>query len=43
VLEASIHWGHFPTEDIARKSWMFRSTGLGLANLASLLMEMGCL
>jgi ribonucleoside-diphosphate reductase alpha chain len=41
VLEASIHWGHFPTEDIARKSWMFRSTGLGLANLASLLMEMG--
>ena len=41
VLEASIHWGHFPTADIARKTWLFRSTGLGMANLASLLMEMG--
>jgi ribonucleoside-diphosphate reductase alpha chain len=41
VLEASIHWGHFPTADIARKTWVFRSTGLGLANLASLLMELG--
>jgi len=41
VLEASIHWGHFPTPDIARKSWLFRSTGLGIANLAALLMEMG--
>lgn len=41
VLEASIHWGHFPTEDIARKTFLFRSTGLGLANLASLLMALG--
>lgn len=41
VLEASIHWGHFPTEDIARKTWLFRSTGLGMANLASLLMTIG--
>ncbi len=40
VLEASIHWGQFPTEDIARKTWLFRSTGLGMANLASLLMAM---
>ncbi len=23
VLEASIHWGHFPTPDIARKTWLF--------------------
>jgi ribonucleoside-diphosphate reductase alpha chain len=41
VLEASIHWGQFPTPDIARKTWLFRSTGLGIANLASLLMVLG--
>ncbi|NLW12238.1 MAG: vitamin B12-dependent ribonucleotide reductase [Clostridiaceae bacterium] len=41
VLEASIHWGQFPTEDIARKTWIFRTTGLGMANLASLLMASG--
>ncbi len=41
VLESSIHWGHFPTADIARKTWLFRSTGLGMANLASLLMALG--
>ena len=41
VLEASVHWGQFPTEDIARKTYVFRTTGLGLANLASLLMVMG--
>jgi len=41
MLEASIHWGQFPTEDIARKTYLFRATGLGLANAASLLMVMG--
>ncbi len=41
ALEASIHWGHFPTEDIARKSYMFRTTGAGLANTASLFLAMG--
>ncbi|MBZ9636542.1 vitamin B12-dependent ribonucleotide reductase [Clostridium sp. FP1] len=41
ILEASIHWGQFPTEDIARKTHLFRSTGLGIANLSSLLMVMG--
>ena len=41
LLEASIIWGQFPTEDIARKTYMFRSTGLGIANLASLLMALG--
>ncbi|HHU07837.1 MAG TPA: vitamin B12-dependent ribonucleotide reductase [Clostridiaceae bacterium] len=41
VLEASIHWGQFPTEDIAHKTWVFRTTGLGLSNLASLLMSQG--
>ena len=41
VLESSIHWGQFPTEDIARKTYLFRTTGLGLSNLASLFMVMG--
>ncbi|MGH4138843.1 vitamin B12-dependent ribonucleotide reductase [Clostridium sp.] len=41
VLEASIHWGQFPTEDIARKTYLFRTTGLGISNLSSLLMVMG--
>lgn len=41
VLEATIHWGQFPTEEIARKSYMFRTTGLGYANLGALLMCMG--
>jgi ribonucleoside-diphosphate reductase alpha chain len=41
ALEASIHFGQFPTEDIARKTYLFRTTGLGIANIASLLMVMG--
>lgn len=41
LLEASIHWGQFPTPDIARKTHVFRTTGLGIANLASLLMSAG--
>lgn len=41
ALEASIHWGQFPTPAIARKTWAFRATGLGLANLASLFMSAG--
>ncbi|HZK34041.1 MAG TPA: vitamin B12-dependent ribonucleotide reductase [Bacillota bacterium] len=41
VLEASIHWGQFPTEQIARRSHLFRTTGLGPANLASILMARG--
>jgi ribonucleoside-diphosphate reductase alpha chain len=41
ALEASVRWGQFPTEDIARKTYMFRTTGLGVANLASLLMAYG--
>ncbi len=40
VLESTIHWGQFPTEDIARKSYMFRTTGLGLTNMGALLMSM---
>ncbi|MBV7275526.1 vitamin B12-dependent ribonucleotide reductase [Clostridium sp. PL3] len=41
ILEASIHWGQYPTEDIARKTYMFRPTGLGISNIASLFMVMG--
>lgn len=41
LLEASIQWGQFPTPDIARKTYVFRTTGLGIANLASLLMASG--
>ncbi|WP_312653050.1 vitamin B12-dependent ribonucleotide reductase [Proteiniclasticum sp.] len=41
LLESSIHWGQFPTVDIARKTYMFRTTGLGIANSASLLMALG--
>lgn len=41
ALEASIHWGQYPTEDIARKTYMFRTTGLGIANIAALFMVMG--
>ena len=41
ALEASIAWGQFPTKDIARKTYRFRATGLGMSNLASLLMAKG--
>lgn len=41
VLEASIYWGQSPTEDIARKTYMFRTTGLGISNIASLFMAAG--
>ncbi|MEG2353145.1 MAG: vitamin B12-dependent ribonucleotide reductase [Clostridium sp.] len=41
ALEASVHWGNFPTADICRKTHLFRTTGLGLANISSLLMVMG--
>ncbi|HHT66134.1 MAG: vitamin B12-dependent ribonucleotide reductase [Caldicoprobacterales bacterium] len=41
VLEASIHWGQFPTKQIALRSHLFRTTGLGPANLSSVLMAAG--
>ncbi|HHU12097.1 MAG TPA: vitamin B12-dependent ribonucleotide reductase [Clostridiaceae bacterium] len=41
VLESSIAGGQFPTEAIARKTYLFRTTGLGIANLAALLMACG--
>jgi len=41
VLEATIHRGQFPTRDIARRSYKFRTTGLGLTNIGMLVMLMG--
>lgn len=40
VLEATIYQGQFPTPDIARRSYHFRTTGLGLTNLGALFMLM---
>ncbi len=41
VLEATIHHGQFPTPEIARRSYLFRTTGLGLTNMGALFMLMG--
>ena len=41
ILEASIYWGQFPTEEVAANSYLFRTTGIGLANLASVLLSSG--
>jgi ribonucleoside-diphosphate reductase alpha chain len=40
VLETTIYQGQFPTADIARRSYMFRTTGLGIANTGALNMAM---
>ncbi|MCL2461515.1 MAG: adenosylcobalamin-dependent ribonucleoside-diphosphate reductase, partial [Defluviitaleaceae bacterium] len=40
ILEATNYWGQFPTKDIARKTYMFRTTGIGLCNLGTLFMHM---
>jgi ribonucleoside-diphosphate reductase alpha chain len=41
VLEISVLMAQFPSEEIARRSYIFRTLGLGYANLGSLLMTMG--
>lgn len=41
VLEFTVHWGQFPVEEVARKTHMFRTTGLGIANTASIHLLMG--
>lgn len=41
ILEASIFWGQFPTEQVAENSYLFRTTGIGMANLASVLLSQG--
>ena len=41
VLEISVVMAQFPSAEIARKSYEYRTLGLGFANLGSLLMVMG--
>ncbi|MFK7961283.1 MAG: adenosylcobalamin-dependent ribonucleoside-diphosphate reductase [Phycisphaerales bacterium] len=41
VLEISVLMAAFPSESIARKSWEFRTLGLGYANLGAMLMQAG--
>lgn len=41
VLEISIHMAQFPSESIARRSYDFRTLGLGFANIGSLCMRLG--
>ncbi len=41
VLEISVLMAHFPSEEIAKRSYEFRTLGLGYANLGALLMRMG--
>jgi ribonucleoside-diphosphate reductase alpha chain len=41
VLEISVLMAQFPSAEIARQSYIFRTLGLGYANLGSLLMNMG--
>ncbi len=41
VLEISVLMAHFPSRDIARQSYEFRTLGLGFANLGTILMVMG--
>jgi len=41
VLEISVLMAQFPSKTVARKSYDFRTLGLGYANLGTLLMRMG--
>ena len=41
VLEISVLMAAFPSEDIARLSWEYRTLGLGYANLGAVLMRAG--
>ena len=41
VLEATVHWGSFPTPEIAENTYLYRTTGLGLTNMGSFLMTKG--
>jgi len=41
VLEISVLMAQFPAKRIAERSWMFRTLGLGYANLGTLLMVSG--
>ncbi|MDJ0522388.1 MAG: vitamin B12-dependent ribonucleotide reductase [Planctomycetota bacterium] len=41
VLEISVLMAQYPSKTIARRSWDYRTLGLGYANIGSLLMQLG--
>ena len=41
VLEISVLMAQFPSKEIAKRSYQYRTLGLGFANLGALLMIMG--
>jgi ribonucleoside-diphosphate reductase alpha chain len=41
ILDISVQMAQFPSKEIARKSYDFRTLGLGYANIGALLMQMG--
>lgn len=41
VLEISVLMAQFPSEELAKNSYEFRTLGLGFANIGALLMQMG--
>ncbi|AEJ60504.1 ribonucleoside-diphosphate reductase, adenosylcobalamin-dependent [Spirochaeta thermophila DSM 6578] len=41
ILEISVVMAQFPSAEVARRSYLYRTLGLGFANLGSLLMVMG--
>lgn len=41
TLEISVLMAAFPSEEIARRSWAYRTLGLGFANLGGLMMRLG--
>ncbi len=41
ILDISVQMAQFPSKEIARKSWDFRTLGLGYANIGAMLMRMG--
>ena len=41
VLEISVLMAQYPSEEIARLSWKFRTLGLGYANIGAMLMQAG--
>ncbi len=41
ILDISVQMAQFPSKEIARRSYDFRTLGLGYANIGALLMQMG--
>lgn len=41
ILDISVQMAQFPSQEIARRSWDYRTLGLGYANIGAVLMRMG--